>query len=234
MIAGHGLNLTKLESRPRPGRPFEYLFYVDVEGNVADQNVQRAMDEISGLTLSTEDLRILPGEDEEKVPAAKTFRTRFSRSPPDSSAADRAANDTPERRKPAVNGRNGLRPGRVQYRCRLGSILAIHSRIPPLRFWTRSKPFSRSRLTAFALRTPDLQWTMMSGARALRQLVQALRQLAERNQHGALDARDVELAGLADVEQEHVAAGRAAPSGRRPWLSSSGATCPGRRPSPPA
>jgi prephenate dehydratase len=25
---------------------------VDVEGNVADQNVQRAMDEISGLTLS--------------------------------------------------------------------------------------------------------------------------------------------------------------------------------------
>jgi chorismate mutase / prephenate dehydratase len=52
VIAGHGLNLTKLESRPRPGRPFEYLFYVDVEGNVADQNVQRAMDEISGLTLS--------------------------------------------------------------------------------------------------------------------------------------------------------------------------------------
>lgn len=52
VIAGHGLNLTKLESRPRPGRPFEYLFYVDVEGNVADQNVQRAMDEISALTLS--------------------------------------------------------------------------------------------------------------------------------------------------------------------------------------
>jgi chorismate mutase/prephenate dehydratase len=52
VLAGHGLNLTKLESRPRPGRPFEYLFYVDFEGNVADANVQRAMDEISGLTKS--------------------------------------------------------------------------------------------------------------------------------------------------------------------------------------
>jgi chorismate mutase / prephenate dehydratase len=52
VLAGHGLNLTKLESRPRPGRPFEYLFYVDFEGNVTDPNVQRALDEISGLTLS--------------------------------------------------------------------------------------------------------------------------------------------------------------------------------------
>lgn len=52
VLAGHGLNLTKLESRPRPGRPFEYLFYVEFEGNVADENVQHAMDEISGLTLS--------------------------------------------------------------------------------------------------------------------------------------------------------------------------------------
>jgi chorismate mutase/prephenate dehydratase len=52
VLAGHGLNLTKLESRPRPGRPFEYLFYVDFEGNVTDANVQRALDEISGLTLS--------------------------------------------------------------------------------------------------------------------------------------------------------------------------------------
>lgn len=52
VVAGHGLNLTKLESRPRPGRPFEYLFYVDFEGNVAEPNVQRALDEISGLTKS--------------------------------------------------------------------------------------------------------------------------------------------------------------------------------------
>ena len=35
-----------------PGRPFEYLFYVDFEGNVADANVQRALDEMTGLTRS--------------------------------------------------------------------------------------------------------------------------------------------------------------------------------------
>ena len=52
VLAGHNLNLTKLESRPSPGRPFEYLFYADFEGNVADANVQRALDEIAGLTKS--------------------------------------------------------------------------------------------------------------------------------------------------------------------------------------
>lgn len=52
VLAGHGLNLTKLESRPMPGRPFEYLFYVDFEGNVADPNVLRALDEITGLSRS--------------------------------------------------------------------------------------------------------------------------------------------------------------------------------------
>jgi chorismate mutase/prephenate dehydratase len=52
VVAGHGLNLTKLESRPRPGRPFEYLFYVDFEGNVAEPNVQKALDEMTGLTKS--------------------------------------------------------------------------------------------------------------------------------------------------------------------------------------
>ena len=34
-----GLNLTKLESRPIPGRDFEFLFYFDLNGNVADEKV---------------------------------------------------------------------------------------------------------------------------------------------------------------------------------------------------
>lgn len=46
VLAEHGLNLTKLESRPRPGHPFQYLFYVDFEGNLAAPSVQQALAEL--------------------------------------------------------------------------------------------------------------------------------------------------------------------------------------------
>lgn len=50
VLAGHGLNLTKLESRPRPNAPWEYLFYVDFEGNLADPVVEQALRELAGRT----------------------------------------------------------------------------------------------------------------------------------------------------------------------------------------
>lgn len=60
VLAGHALNLTKLESRPSPGKPFEYLFYIDFEGNLADANVQRALDEMTGLTRALKVLGSYP------------------------------------------------------------------------------------------------------------------------------------------------------------------------------
>lgn len=56
VLADRGLNLTKLESRPRLGTPWEYHFYLDVEGNQADPNVAAALAELAQVT---EELRIL-------------------------------------------------------------------------------------------------------------------------------------------------------------------------------
>ncbi len=46
ILAEHGVNLTKLESRPVPRRPWEYLFYVDIEGSVAIDAVALAIAEL--------------------------------------------------------------------------------------------------------------------------------------------------------------------------------------------
>jgi len=50
VLAAHGLNLTKLESRPRPNVPWHYLFYVDFQGNLANDGVAQALRELAGLT----------------------------------------------------------------------------------------------------------------------------------------------------------------------------------------
>lgn len=50
VLAEHDLNLTKLESRPLQDTPFEYLFYVDFEGNLAADDTQRAIEKLRGHT----------------------------------------------------------------------------------------------------------------------------------------------------------------------------------------
>ena len=54
-FAGRDLNLTKIESCPLPGRPWEYVFYVDVSGDPAEQ-VQAALADLRRLT---KELRVL-------------------------------------------------------------------------------------------------------------------------------------------------------------------------------
>lgn len=50
------LNLTKIESRPLRGKPWEYLFYVDLVGSAAERPVRNAL---SNLAELTDFLRIL-------------------------------------------------------------------------------------------------------------------------------------------------------------------------------
>ena len=42
-FAQRGFNLTKIESRPRRNRPWEPIFFLDIEGHWQDQNVQEAL-----------------------------------------------------------------------------------------------------------------------------------------------------------------------------------------------
>jgi prephenate dehydratase len=55
-FAERHLNLTKLESRPRPGRPWEYVFYVDVD---APANRQEIVDALAALSEHATFTRVL-------------------------------------------------------------------------------------------------------------------------------------------------------------------------------
>ncbi|MCB9532846.1 MAG: prephenate dehydratase [Myxococcales bacterium] len=66
VFRAHGLNLTKLESRPILGNPWEEMFYIDVDGNVADPRMAAALE---GLAAHARFLKVLGTYPTDDVPA---------------------------------------------------------------------------------------------------------------------------------------------------------------------
>jgi len=57
------LNLTKLESRPVLGNPWEEMFYLDFEGNIQDDNVKIALEKLNPFTRFVKVLGCYPNRD---------------------------------------------------------------------------------------------------------------------------------------------------------------------------
>ncbi len=78
----HGLNMTKLESRPRPSVPFDYLFYVDFEGNIANPEVREAVDEITREASYLKCLGSYPARTTAEAKPSSPRRARTRKSAP--------------------------------------------------------------------------------------------------------------------------------------------------------
>ena len=63
IFAKNGVNLQKLQSRPIPACPFEFMFFIDLEGSIKDKSLQKSLEE---LMEKAEYLKLLGCYDEVK------------------------------------------------------------------------------------------------------------------------------------------------------------------------
>ena len=56
VFADNGINLVKLESRPIHGKPWEYMFYIDLEADIESASLKPVLDQ---LEKNTDYLRVL-------------------------------------------------------------------------------------------------------------------------------------------------------------------------------
>jgi chorismate mutase/prephenate dehydratase len=62
-LSARKLNLTKIESRPSRRRPWEYVFFVDIDGHARDPQVAAAIDELETVVESVKVLGSYPKAD---------------------------------------------------------------------------------------------------------------------------------------------------------------------------
>ena len=61
-LARNGINLKRIESRPMPGRPNQYRFFIEVEGNTASQQVRQAIAEAEAVCLKLRNFGSYPSD----------------------------------------------------------------------------------------------------------------------------------------------------------------------------
>lgn len=62
IIADHGIDMTKLESRPKPNEPWKYQFYLDIEGNINHPETRVALEELEQKASSLKVLGCYPAQ----------------------------------------------------------------------------------------------------------------------------------------------------------------------------
>ena len=67
LLHEYKINLTKLESRPIPGMPFQYIFYIDFEGNTAEARIAEALEKLRSATTSLKVLGSYPAQHRAKT-----------------------------------------------------------------------------------------------------------------------------------------------------------------------
>ncbi|CNB95813.1 bifunctional chorismate mutase/prephenate dehydratase [Yersinia frederiksenii] len=62
VLRDHGIIMTKLESRPINGNPWEEMFYIDVQANLRSDAMQKALADLTPITRSLKVLGCYPSE----------------------------------------------------------------------------------------------------------------------------------------------------------------------------
>jgi len=61
-LRDNGIIMTKLESRPINGNPWEEMFYIDVQANLRAEAMQKALRDLAPITRSLKVLGCYPSE----------------------------------------------------------------------------------------------------------------------------------------------------------------------------
>ena len=93
----HNVNLTKLESRPILGNPWEEMFYLDFEGSIHNETVQSVLDD---LGIYTRFFKVLGSYPSQEVQQTKLDSLLSTDEKPAEKTAEVKTDEKPKKKKP--------------------------------------------------------------------------------------------------------------------------------------